>query len=200
MREKGVPEMKRSLFLAAGAAAGLMLLAPAAALATTPTPTPTAPSKPAAKPEVFTVTPGHGLPGARVRIAIVCDGGAYLSSKGLDLVKDGIYPGTKPDTYVLRYDGYVRNVRPGNYTVDLRCHKDGRADIHASVPFVVEAKQATPDKKQVAKVPSGAPQTGGTDGPIDEGPNGVALAAGAMGVLAAGGAGLVALGRRRRTQ
>ncbi|MEU4668793.1 hypothetical protein AB0F91_12665 [Amycolatopsis sp. NPDC023774] len=44
----------------------------------------------------------------------------------------------------------------------------------------------------------GAPQTGGTDGPVDDSSSGRAVAAGAMGVLAVGGAGMVLARRRSR--
>ena len=54
-----------------------------------------------------------------------------------------------------------------------------------------------PAPKQVAKVPAGAPQTGGTDGPADGSGTPLAAAA-AMGVLAVGGSGLVLARRARR--
>ena len=55
--------------------------------------------------------------------------------------------------------------------------------------------EVLPAAKQVAKVPSGAPQTGGTDRPVDD--SGFPAAA-AMGVLAVGGTGLVLARRARR--
>ncbi|MFD9894567.1 hypothetical protein ACFWY9_34920 [Amycolatopsis sp. NPDC059027] len=86
--------------------------------------------------------------------------------------------------------------KPGTYTVSYTCY-----GVELTAEFVVKnapaerapAKPAPPGK-QVAKVPAGAPQTGGSDAPEQD--NGPLVAAGAAGVLAAGGAGF-ALYRRR---
>ncbi|MEV6901298.1 hypothetical protein [Amycolatopsis sp. NPDC051372] len=91
-----------------------------------------------------------------------------------------------------------KNAKPGTYTVTFLC---GKAKLTQSFK-VLPAKDAvvtTPTTpKQVTKVPMGAPQTGGTDGPVDDSSSGLAVAAGAMGVLAVGGAGMVLARRRSR--
>jgi len=187
--------MKRSLFLAAGAAAGLMLLAPAAALATTPTTTPATPTTttPGDGPLItqpLRVNPDKARPGDRVGLTFHCvtsgDQKVVLTVKSvaLDFDRTGAQRWTSAK---------VKDVKPGKYDVVLGC---GAVTSTASIQVLPKA----PVKKQVEKVPAGAPQTGGTDGPVDGGPDGVVMAAGAMGVLAAGGAGLVVLSRRRRVQ
>ena len=190
--------MKRSLFLAAGAAAGLMLLAPAAALATTPTTptaTPTTPTTTSPAPSdgptitlPLSVDPAKARPGDRVKLAFGCvtRHGEVLTihSVALDFDRTG----------AERWgSAKVKDVKPGKYDVVMGC---GAVTSTASIQVL---PKKTPAKKQVEKVPAGAPQTGGTDGPVDGGPDGVAMAAGAMGVLAVGGAGLV-VARRRRSQ
>ena len=186
--------MKRSLFLAAGAAAGLMVLAPAAALATTPATTTT--STPDDGPlitESLSFNPTAARPGDRIKLAFHCvttvghDVPLSIKSAALEFDRAGAQ---------RWYSAKVKDVKPGKYDAVLNC---GGATSTASFQ-VLQKKAPVTDKKQVAKVPAGAPQTGGTDGPIDDGSNGLALAAGAMGVLAVGGAGMVAVGRRRRTQ
>lgn len=190
--------MKRSLFLAAGAAAGLMVLAPAAALATTPTTTPatTTTSAPDDGPLItqsLGFNPVAARPGDRIKLAFHCvttvghDAPLSIRSAALDFDR------TDAQRW---YSAKVKDVKPGKYDAVLNC---GGATSTASFQ-VLPRKAPVTDKKQVAKVPAGAPQTGGTDGPIDDGSNGLALAAGAMGVLAVGGAGMVAVGRRRRTR
>ena len=177
----------------AGVAAAFLVLAPGAALASTsPSPTPGTTAKPAAP--KLTVTPGHGVPGAEVRITVGCEGEAYVTSRAVDAFADA-----DPKGSVRAYTGVVRDVRAGEYPVNLRCHpRDGRPDTFVDVPFVVDRVAAkTPGTKQVTKVPAGAPQTGGTDGPVDD--SGTPLgAAAAMGVLALGGSGLVLARRARR--
>ncbi|WP_370946662.1 hypothetical protein AB5J62_03655 [Amycolatopsis sp. cg5] len=95
-----------------------------------------------------------------------------------------------------------KTAKPGSYSISFVCK--GKK---VSSSFVVEpAKKAPPKKeapakavpkkeavKQVAKVPAGAPQTGGTDDPAD---HTAAFAVAGAAVLAAGGAGFV--GYRRR--
>ncbi|WP_284748033.1 hypothetical protein [Amycolatopsis sp. RTGN1] len=181
----------------AGVAAAFLVVAPGAALASTstsatPTPSTTTTAKPAAP--KLTVTPGHGVPGAEVRITVGCEGEAYVTSRAVDAFADA-----DPKGSVRAYTGVVRDVRAGEYPVNLRCHpRDGRPDTFVDVPFVVDRVVAkTPGTKQVTKVPAGAPQTGGTDGPVDD--SGTPLgAAAAMGVLALGGSGLVLARRARR--
>jgi len=176
--------MKRALFVAGGIAAGI-LFSTSAASATTPD----------------THHAGIGvqdrkiLPGQEVMIVASCWDKQMSDTKFTSGLLDS---GTLEvidrtgDTALLTGSAKVpAGARPGAYTVSFVCH-----GARVSGAFIVERK--TTDKKQVAKVPSGAPQTGGTDGPVDGGPDGMALAAGAMGVLAAGGAGLVVA--RRRTQ
>jgi len=77
----------------------------------------------------------------------------------------------------------VQPAKPGVYQVSFSC---GGAKLTTKFTVLGE-------RRQVAKVPSGAPQTGG--GPAGHGP---LAAAGAMGVLAVGGGGLVLARRSRR--
>jgi hypothetical protein len=71
--------------------------------------------------------------------------------------------GNKRGEYDIRYLGTVKPVRPGTYEVNLSCHhRDGNFDTFASDQFVVLPPQVkNPPAKQVAKVPAGAPATGG---------------------------------------
>ncbi|VVJ24459.1 Uncharacterised protein [Amycolatopsis camponoti] len=187
----------------AGIAVAFLVLAPGAALASTApstsaTPEPGTTAKPAAP--KLTITPRHGVPGAELRITAECDGEAYVTSRAVDAFATG----TGSNGSVRAYVGTVRDVRAGEYPVNLRCHpRDGRPDTFVDVAFVVDRVAAktpgakTSGAKQVAKVPAGAPQTGGTDGPVDD--SGAPLAAAAaMGVLAVGGSGLVLARRARR--
>ena len=194
MREKGVQEMKCSLFLAAGTAAGMMLLAPAAALATTPTaPTTTATGDGPLITQSLGLNPTQARPGDRIKLAFHCvisgPGELVVTAKSvaLDFDRTGANRWTSAK---------VKDVKPGKYDVVLGC---GSLTSTASLQVVAKKAPVKTPPKQVGKVPAGAPQTGGTDGPIGDDSNGPALAAGAMGVLAVGGAGLVAL-RRRRAQ
>jgi hypothetical protein len=188
--------MKNTL-LAAGAAAAFLVLTPAAALAATPTGTPApATAKPTAAatsvPEYpdgpmtritrqLTVVPGRAAPGALVTLDFGC--------------------GTRPEETVsvtsaaISYNPFgksktakVKEVKPGKYAVTLHCGPE------TSTAYL----EVLGAKKQVAKVPAGAPQTGGTDGPADGSQSGPTAAAAAMGVLALGGGGLVLARRTRR--
>ncbi|WP_326568314.1 hypothetical protein VSH64_42200 [Amycolatopsis rhabdoformis] len=93
-----------------------------------------------------------------------------------------------------------KDAKPGTYTVTFLC---GKLKVSQGFKVLPAKDAATPTKpqptqpKQVSKVPVGAPQTGGTDGPVDDSAGTFAVAGGAMGVLALGGAGMV-LARRRR--
>ena len=182
----------------AGIAVAFLVLAPGAALASTApstsaTPKPGTTAKPAAP--KLTITPRHGVPGTELRITAECDGEADVTSRAVDAFATG----TGPNGSVRAYVGIVRDVRAGEYPVNLRCHPlDGRPDTFVDVAFVVDRVAAkAPGAKQVAKGPAGAPQTGGTDGPADD--SGAPLAAAAaMGVLAVGGSGLVLARRARR--
>ncbi|MFF4592982.1 hypothetical protein [Amycolatopsis sp. NPDC001370] len=91
-----------------------------------------------------------------------------------------------------------KNAKPGTYTVTFLCGKAKLTESFKVLPAkdAVATPPTTP--KQVTKVPVGAPQTGGTDGPVDDSSSGLAVAAGAMGVLAVGGAGMVLARRRSR--
>lgn len=142
-----------------GLAAGLMVLAPVTAFATTSTSTPTSTTaSPVPDPTSISLSAGRGAPGAKVKISVECDGGIYVTSPALSTVKDGF-----DINHVMKYDGTVNSVRPGTYDVKLRCHHyTGDFDTFASAKFVVlpPPVKAAP-VKQVAKVPSGAPETGG---------------------------------------
>ncbi|MDS0135211.1 MULTISPECIES: hypothetical protein [unclassified Amycolatopsis] len=199
----------KNTVVVAGVAAAFLVLAPGAALATTPTGGPatpststirTAPPSPTGMPTVprttdpgtdfpdgpiarinrsLTVVPGKAVPGTRVKLDFVCrthgpDEKVSVQSAALAFDKSGAWA-----------TAVVKDVKPGKYTVTMYCaHED------SSTVFEV-----LPAARQVAKVPSGAPQTGGTDGPVDG--SGFPAAA-AMGVLALGGTGLVLARRARR--
>lgn len=178
----------------AGIAAAFLVLAPGAALASS---APSTSATPTAKPAApkLTITPRHGVPGAELRITVECDGEAYVTSRAVDAFATG----TGSNGSVRAYVGIVRAVGAGEYPVNLRCHpRNGRPDTFVDVSFVVDRVTAkAPGVKQVTKVPAGAPQTGGTDGPADD--SGAPLAAAAaMGVLAVGGSGFVLAKRARR--
>jgi hypothetical protein len=166
---KGV-EMNCKQLTAVGFTEGFLVLAPTAAFATTGTSTPSAPTSPTASPTRDPVGPTavalsahRGGPGAKVKIFVTCDQGSYLSSPAMTTVKDDFNWGNKPGEYDIRYLGTVKPVRPGTYEVNLRCHhRDGNFDTFASDQFVVLPPQLkSPPAKQVAKVPAGAPATGG---------------------------------------
>ncbi|MEV4600085.1 hypothetical protein AB0K15_22120 [Amycolatopsis sp. NPDC049253] len=91
-----------------------------------------------------------------------------------------------------------KNAKPGTYTVTFLCGKAALRQSFKVLPAEDAAVTTPTAPKQVTKVPVGAPQTGGTDGPVDDSSSGLAVAAGAMGVLAVGGAGMVLARRRSR--
>jgi hypothetical protein len=188
----------KNTVVVAGVAAAFLILAPGAALAATPTASPSPSTSPTASPtkptttapddpegpmtrisKQLTLSPGKALPGARVNLDFGCSTRPYekVSVRSAALVADR--PGFA--------FGTVANVKPGKYAVTLHC---GPETSTASL-------EVLPAKKQVGKVPSGAPQTGGTDGPADGSGSPLAAAA-AMGVLAVGGSGLVLARRARR--
>jgi hypothetical protein len=202
----GEKRMKNSAVVA-GVAAAFLVLAPTAALAATPnapatSASPTESTKPAepttptttepADPEgpmsritrLLTVSPGKALPGAHVTLDFACQTREPAEKV---TVRSAALVFSKPGNLG---DGTVEDVKPGKYAVTLHC---GPETSTASFE-VLSAKQPA---KQVAKVPAGAPQTGGTDGPAD-GSGAPLAAAAAMGVLAVGGSGLVLARRARR--
>jgi hypothetical protein len=179
--------MKKTAVVA-GIATAFLVVAPGAALASTsPTSTPTT-TQPSDEngPQTrisrqLTLSPGKALPGARVNFVFGCSTrpDEKVSVRSAALVADS--PGFA--------FGTVKDVKPGKYAVTLHC---GPETSTASLEVLAVKSPAT---KQVTKVPAGAPQTGGTDGPADDSGTSLAAAA-AMGVLALGGSGLV-LARRR---
>jgi hypothetical protein len=189
----------KNAIVAAGAAAAFLVLAPGAALAATPTSAPSpVPATKATLPvdpegpmtritRLVTLSPAKALPGAHVKLDFACqtrglEEKVYVHSPALAFHKAGTGNWA---------DGTVKNVKPGKYAVTLHC---GPEDYTAWLEVLPARKEAA---KQVAKVPAGAPQTGGTDGP--SGDSGTPLAAAAaMGVLAVGGSGLVLARRARR--
>ncbi|MFJ7210187.1 hypothetical protein [Amycolatopsis sp. NPDC098790] len=183
--------MKKTVVVA-GVAAAFLVVAPGAALAsTTPTTTPEPASEHAGVPKAYLrVLPKVARPGGKVEIRLGC---AAESTQGLTspaltisaLRRTGPQtdPAVAPSAVAT---AVVKQVEPGVYPVAFSC---GGAEITAK--FTVLGASAA---KQVTKVPAGAPQTGGTDGPSDGNP---LAAAAAMGVLAAGG-GLVLAKRARR--
>jgi hypothetical protein len=183
--------MKKSAVVA-GVAAAFLVVAPSAALAAAPT-TPSTSAAPATtEPEYpdgpmtrvtkqLSLSPAKALPGARVKFDFGCSTrpGEDVDVRSAALVAD------KPGFSF----GTVKNVKPGKYSVTLHCGPET-----STATLEVLAKQPA---KQVTKVPAGAPQTGGTDGPVD-GSGAPVAAAAAMGVLALGGSGLVLARRARR--
>ncbi|WP_043791107.1 hypothetical protein [Amycolatopsis balhimycina] len=181
----------KNVIAVAGAAAAFLVLAPGAALAATPTTTPAAPVTSTTPGNDFpdgpmtriskqlSLSPGKALPGARVNLDFGCSTRPYekvdVRSAALAADRPGFAFGT------------VRKVKPGKYAVTLHCGPETSTATLEVLPL----------KKQVGKVPAGAPQTGGTDGPVDSSGTPLAAAA-AMGVLAVGGSGLVLARRARR--
>ncbi|WP_410569164.1 hypothetical protein [Amycolatopsis sp. cmx-4-61] len=169
-------EMKKALAVAA-VSGGLLLSAPAAFAAT--------PAGHAGNPKAYLrVMPTAARPGATVQIRLGCDAAStrdpaspVLEVGALRRVGPQDDPAKAP---AAAASATVRPAKPGVYQVSFSC---GGAELTAK--FTVLG-----DHRQVAKVPSGAPQTGG--GPVGDDP---LAAAGAMGVLAVGGGGLV-LARR----
>ncbi|MEV7553030.1 hypothetical protein AB0N89_25760 [Amycolatopsis sp. NPDC089917] len=200
--------MKRTIMLTAGTVAGFLLLAPGAALATSPTgvpspssssaspsPSPSPSASPTEDPDgpgphaspvgilkALTVSPAKGKPGDKVKLDFQCatrnnEFGPKVTSAALTVDSANSIDSAK-------WSATVKDVKPGKYPVTLTCWGQ-----KSTVTFEVLGK-----KNQVAKVPSGAPQTGGADGPADY--SGVLAAVGGGLALVAGGAGFAAYRRR----
>ncbi|OXM43753.1 hypothetical protein [Amycolatopsis alba] len=88
------------------------------------------------------------------------------------------------------------NVKSGDLLFVLLCDANERAATVKVVPAAKkpEPAKSEPVKKQVAKVPAGAPQTGG--GPVDEPASAGWLIAGLAGAGVAGAGGAVLMRRR----
>ncbi|WP_370946666.1 hypothetical protein AB5J62_03670 [Amycolatopsis sp. cg5] len=196
--------MRKSI-VAAGLAAGFALLGPAAAFAadepttdkttTTTTSEAPAPEEHAGVPKAYLkVSPKAAKPGQKVIVSVGCDTELNLNSAALDIGRT--HPvGPQHDPSVApeqQASAVVKNVKPGTYAVTYEC---GRGTVIMTKFTVLPADQAKEPAKQVTKVPAGAPQTGGSDGPADY----TALVVGltGAGVLAtAGGVGYAAYRRR----
>lgn len=193
--------MKRTIMLAAGTVAGFLLLAPGAALATSPTnvpspsssasPSPSSPPSasptedpdgpgPHASPvgilENLTVSPAKGKPGDKVELDFQC------ATRGNQFGPKVTSAALAVDS--VKWSATVKDIKPGKYPVTLTCWGQ-----KSTVTFEVVGT-----KNQVAKVPAGAPQTGGTEGPADH--IGVLAAVGGGLALVAGGVGVAAYRRR----
>ncbi|NBH07873.1 hypothetical protein, partial [Amycolatopsis sp. SID8362] len=165
--------MKNSVVVA-GVAAAFLVLAPGAALASTapsasPTATPTAPSSSQEAP------PDHvGVPKAYVRVMPKIARSATKVEIRVGCAAEGTHGLTSPALTIgaLRRTGpqndpaiapaavataVVKQVKPGVYPVSFFC---GGAEVSTKITVLGGSKQVT-------KVPAGAPQTGGTDGPVD---------------------------------
>ncbi|WP_370940380.1 hypothetical protein [Amycolatopsis sp. cg13] len=209
--------MKRTVVFSALVAAGMLSAAPAFAAEAPTTSTTAAPSSaPATEeptddnagvPKAFIrVLPSSGHAGDRVTVRIGCEASEIknLNSAALQFGKlHPVGPQNDPSKAPISQGAATvrTGVKPGVYKVAFSC---GSADLSTKFT-VLGAKPApkptpTPAPKQVSKVPSGAPQTGGTDGPVVDSQSnlGLPIAAGAMGVLALGGTGLVVARRRQR--
>ncbi|RSD22038.1 hypothetical protein [Amycolatopsis eburnea] len=155
--------------VAAGFAAAFLVLTPSAALAT-----PDGSSSRITRP--LTVSPAQAQPGARVKLDFACqtrEPAEKVTVRSAALVfGKGMWA-----------TGTVKDVKPGKYAVTLRC---GPETSSATL-------EVLPVRRQVVKVPAGAPQTG--DGTAEGSP---LAAAAAMGALALGGTGLVLARRSRR--
>ncbi|WP_206787998.1 hypothetical protein [Amycolatopsis sp. MtRt-6] len=168
--------MKKVLAVAA-VSGGLLLSAPAAFAAT--------PAEHAGNPKAYLrVMPNAARPGAEVQIRLGCEAAStrdlaspVLAIGALRRVGPQSDPAKAPAAAAA---ATVQAVKPGVYRMSFSC---GGADLTTKFTVLGE-------RRQVAKVPSGAPQTGG--GSAGHGP---LAAAAAMGVLAVGGGGLV-LARR----
>lgn len=170
--------MKNTLFVT-GAAAAFLVLTPVAALAATSTPE--HPDGPLTRiTRQLTVLPGRAAPGALVKVDFACQTRGPAEKVSVTSAAIAYETGAKT--------AKINPVKPGKYVVTLHCGPE-KSTAYLEVLGV---------KKQVAKVPAGAPQTGGTDGPADGAPTGPLAAAAAMGVLALGGSGLVLARRSRR--
>jgi hypothetical protein len=178
--------MKKTAVVA-GVATAFLVLAPGAAPASTAAAA-DAPSEHVGVPKAYVqVIPKVARPGANVQIRVGCaaEGTHDLTSPALtigSLRRTGPQndPATAPSAV-------VKPVKPGVYPLSFFC---GGAEIGTKFTLLGAPKQVT-------KVPAGAPQTGGTDGPADDSGPPLAAAA-AMGVLALGGSGLVLARRVRR--
>ncbi|SDY70891.1 hypothetical protein SAMN05421504_106466 [Amycolatopsis xylanica] len=197
--------MRKSI-VAAGLAAGFALLGPAAAFAaeapttdktTTPTTTEQAPTpeEHAGVPKAYLkVLPKAAKPGQKVTVSVGCDTELNLGSPALDIGRT--HPvGPQHDPSIApeqQASAVVKDVKPGTYTVAYEC---GRGTVIKTKFTVLPADKAKEPAKQVTKVPAGAPQTGGSDGPADY----TALVVGLTGagvLAAAGGVGYAAYRRR----
>ncbi|MEV6648366.1 hypothetical protein [Amycolatopsis sp. NPDC051371] len=175
----------------AGIATAFLVLAPGAASASR-SPAADAPSEHVGVPKAYVqVIPKVARPGAKVQIRVGCaaEGTHDLTSPALtigSLRRTGPQndPATAPAAVA---SAVVKPVKPGVYPLSFFC---GGAEISTKFTLLGAPKQVT-------KVPAGAPQTGGTDGPADGSGTPLAAAA-AMGVLAVGGSGLVLARRVRR--
>ena len=203
--------MKRTAVVASVVAAGFLI--PTLAFAATPPPPPTTsvtvitdppptvitdPSSPAPKPSSVSIKLSTAVahPGDKFTAVGHCANPSpgvndywFSASEGIKELDRNVERHDRQ--YVVRSTFQVMpQAKPGGHVVTMSC-----GDKSADAKFQVVLKEAAP--KQVAKVPAGAPQTGG--GPADDTSNGPAVAAAAMGVLALGGTGLV-VARRRRAQ
>jgi hypothetical protein len=170
----------KKIFVVAAVSAALLSAAPSAF----------ATGEPAGNPKAyFRVLPSAARPGAKVEIRLGCEAASttdltspVLAIGALRRVGPQDDPAKAP---AAAASAIVRQAKPGAATVSFSC---GGAQLTTKFTVLGESRQ-------VSKVPSGAPQTGGDGGPADPGP---LAAAGAMGVLALGGSGLVLLRRFRR--
>jgi len=207
--------MKRIAVFSTLVAAGMLSAAPAFAAGTTAPPTSSAPTtaptstttptttptdSPGVPKAFIRVLPGSGHAGDKVTVRIGCEasGISHLSSAALQFGKlHPVGPQNDPSKAPISQGTAIvkAGVKPGTYKVTFSC---GSADL--GTKFTVLAATPAPPVKQVSKVPVGAPQTGGTDGPVADGSSGLGLpvAAGAMGALALGGTGFVLMRRRQR--
>ncbi|SDH58210.1 hypothetical protein SAMN05192558_11120 [Actinokineospora alba] len=86
----------------------------------------------------LSVDTATGKPGSKITLRTGCDGGTYLTSSAMDIVKDQIV-GHSDEHIFIKYAGTVRDVPPGQYTVDLRCvdsatkRETGRTSIKFTV-------------------------------------------------------------------
>ncbi|MEU4251882.1 hypothetical protein AB0F15_31140 [Amycolatopsis sp. NPDC026612] len=171
--------MKRVLVVAV-VSGGLLLSAPAAFAAT--------PAGHAGNPKAYLrVMPNAARPGTKVGIRLGCEATStsdlaspVLTIGALRRVGPQNDPAKAPAAAAA---AIVQPAKPGVYWVSFSC---GGAELTTKFTVLGE-------RRQVAKVPSGAPQTGG--GPAG---HGSLAAAGAMGALAVGGGGLVLARRSRR--
>ncbi|WP_020662587.1 hypothetical protein [Amycolatopsis benzoatilytica] len=209
--------MKRIAIFSTLVAAGMLSAGPAFAAETTAPPTsapataPTSETPTAAPtgnpgvPKAFIrVLPSSGHAGDKVTVRIGCEasGISHLSSAALQFGKlHPVGPQNDPSKApVSQGTAIVKSgVKAGVYPVTFSC---GSADLAAKFTVLAPkpAAKPAPAPKQVTKVPVGAPQTGGTDGPVVDSQSSVGLpiAAGAMGALALGSTGFVLARRCQR--